>query len=153
MPSRSSRSKPYERGKGPDGLETHFSKCPFCARKILVQIGLFGVSHNLGVTAVCADCIRDKGLDPKYRAEDPSTARQIEAWAKARPRLRGPPAEVVVREMRDGRSRGISRRRVVLSDKVEPEDPVFTRPPAAPRTGQREKTSVEHDKLLYDEGS
>ncbi len=44
-------------------------------------------------------------------------------------------------------------RRLVLSDKVDPDDPVFTRPPVAPRTGKTERTSVEHDKLLYGEGS
>ncbi len=44
-------------------------------------------------------------------------------------------------------------RRLVLSDKVDPDDPVFTRPPVAPRTGKMERTSVEHDKLLYGEGS
>ncbi len=114
MPRRSSTSKPYKEGKGPGGLETHFSKCPFCARKILVQVGLFGVSHNLGVTAVCGDCIRERGVDPKYWADDPSNARQIEAWAGARPRLRGPPAEVVIRKMRDDRSRRISPGRAVL---------------------------------------
>ena len=57
---------------------------------------LFGVSHNSAVTAVCADCTRDKGVDPKYRERDPSASR-IEAWAGARPRLKGPPAEVLER--------------------------------------------------------
>ena len=44
-------------------------------------------------------------------------------------------------------------RRLVLSDKVYPDYPVFTRPPVAPKTGKRERTSIEHDKLLYGEDS
>ena len=44
-------------------------------------------------------------------------------------------------------------RRLVLSEKVHPDDPVFTQPPVAPRTGKKERTSIEHDKLLYGDGS
>src|SRR3990172_2355291 len=69
---------------------------------------LFGVSHNSAVTAVCADCTRDKGVDPKHRERDPSASR-IEAWAGARPRLKAPSAEVLVRKMRHGCLEGISR--------------------------------------------
>ncbi len=42
-------------------------------------------------------------------------------------------------------------RRLVLADTVDPEDPIFTRPPVAKRTGRRERTSIEHDRLLYGE--
>ncbi len=41
---------------------------------------------------------------------------------------------------------------LVLSDKVDPSDPFFTHQPVAPATGKTERTSVEHDKLLYGEG-
>ncbi len=34
---------------------------------------------------------------------------------------------------------------------VQPEDPIFTRPPVAKRTGKRERTSTEHDRPLYGE--
>ncbi len=44
-------------------------------------------------------------------------------------------------------------RRLVLSDTVDPDDPIFTQPPVAKRTGKRERTSMEHDKLLYGETS
>ncbi len=38
---------------------------------------------------------------------------------------------------------------LVLSDKVDPSDPFFTHQPVAPATGKTQRTSVEHDKLLY----
>ncbi len=44
-------------------------------------------------------------------------------------------------------------RLLVLSDKVDPSDPFFTHQPVAPATGKIERTSVEHDRLLYGEGS
>ncbi len=42
-------------------------------------------------------------------------------------------------------------RRLVLSDKVDPDDPFFTHPPVVPKTGRKERTSEEHDKYLYGE--
>ena len=42
-------------------------------------------------------------------------------------------------------------RRLVLPDRVDPDDPLFTQPPVAPRTGRKERTSEEHDKYLYGE--
>ena len=40
-------------------------------------------------------------------------------------------------------------RLLVLSDKVDADDPIFTKLRVIPGTGKRERTSVEHDKLLY----
>ena len=39
--------------------------------------------------------------------------------------------------------------RLVVSDTVQPEDLLFTEPPSVKGTGKKERTSVEHDKLLY----
>jgi len=39
--------------------------------------------------------------------------------------------------------------RLVTSDAVNPDDPLFTEPPSAKATGRRERTSTEHDRLLY----
>jgi hypothetical protein len=39
--------------------------------------------------------------------------------------------------------------KLVLSDTVGPDDPLFNEPPAARRTGKRENTAKEHDKFLY----
>ena len=33
--------------------------------------------------------------------------------------------------------------------KISPEDSIFTQPPAASKTGKHEKTSEQHDKILY----
>ncbi len=40
-------------------------------------------------------------------------------------------------------------RLLVLSDKVDPDDPIFTKLHIIPGTGKKERTSVDHDKLLY----
>jgi len=40
---------------------------------------------------------------------------------------------------------------VHLLEEAEKEDPLFTRPPSAPKTGRKERTSEEHDKYLYGE--
>ncbi len=42
-------------------------------------------------------------------------------------------------------------RLLVLSDEVDPNDPIFTNLHIVPGTGKKERTSVEHDKLLYGE--
>jgi len=33
--------------------------------------------------------------------------------------------------------------------KISPEDSIFTQPPATSKTGKHEKTSEQHDKILY----
>ncbi len=43
-------------------------------------------------------------------------------------------------------------RLLVLSDRVDPDDPIFNLH-IVPGTGKKERTSVEHDKLLYGEDS
>ncbi len=40
-------------------------------------------------------------------------------------------------------------RSLVLSDEVSPEDPLFVEKPSTSRSGKRERTSEEHDKILY----
>ena len=76
-----------EIGSGPKNrelslpLETHFVRCSSCGRKTLVQIALFGVSHNLAVSTMCGDCIKKNGVNPEYKKRDPVTAEKIETWA------------------------------------------------------------------------
>ncbi len=36
---------------------------------------------------------------------------------------------------------------------IDPNDPIFTEPPSAKRTGKRENVAVDHDKYLYSESS
>lgn len=40
--------------------------------------------------------------------------------------------------------------RLALADTVDPKDPVFTTPPLVKATGKGERTSVDHDRLLYE---
>jgi hypothetical protein len=54
--------------------------CPKCGRKILVEVVLFGVSHNAGITATCAECV---SVNEEFRADNPEVARQIDEWKKA----------------------------------------------------------------------
>jgi len=39
--------------------------------------------------------------------------------------------------------------RLIVSDTVQPEDPIFTEAPLVRSTGKKERTSAEHDRLLY----
>lgn len=60
--------------------EYHKEVCSECGRKILVEIGLFGVSHNATVSATCAQCLAKRGVHEKFRAENPTAAQDIEEW-------------------------------------------------------------------------
>jgi hypothetical protein len=60
--------------------EHHKTKCGKCERKILVEILLIGVSHNANVTVICRDCLKDKGINPKFKEEHPEEAKDIEEW-------------------------------------------------------------------------
>ncbi|MCD6510471.1 MAG: hypothetical protein J7L11_08820 [Thermoprotei archaeon] len=42
-------------------------------------------------------------------------------------------------------------RKSVLEDRVYPDDPIFVEKPAAKRRGVMDRTSVEHDRVLYGE--
>jgi len=39
--------------------------------------------------------------------------------------------------------------KLILSDEVHPDDPIFVESPSVKGTGKKERTSTEHDKLLY----
>jgi len=39
--------------------------------------------------------------------------------------------------------------KLIFLDEVHPDDPIFVEPPSVKGTGKKERTSTEHDKLLY----
>ena len=39
--------------------------------------------------------------------------------------------------------------KLIISDEVHPDDPLFTEPPSVKGTGKNERTSSDHDKMLY----
>ena len=43
--------------------------------------------------------------------------------------------------------------RSTVEGSVDPHDPIFAQPPSSKRTGKRDTTSVDHDKILYSESS
>ena len=59
--------------------EGHMASCTKCKRKILVSIGLFGVSHHTGLTVICADCLK---VDEQFAQTYPEIAKRIEEWKK-----------------------------------------------------------------------
>ena len=59
---------------------TYYCKCSKCRRKILVQMLTLGTSHDLYVTATCAECLKRYGIDEEYARENPDDARRIEEW-------------------------------------------------------------------------
>jgi hypothetical protein len=58
--------------------EYHKLKCRKCHRKILVQVILTGVSHNLGVYATCAECVGT--VDANFRESNPQAADDVQKW-------------------------------------------------------------------------
>jgi len=42
-------------------------------------------------------------------------------------------------------------RKHVLEGSIDPDDPIFTEEPVVKRKGIKERTSIEHDKILYGE--
>ena len=62
------------------GFEYHKEKCPECGRRILVQIVLNGVSHNMGATVICAECLKKQGVNEEFKKERPEEAEDIEKW-------------------------------------------------------------------------
>ena len=55
----------------------HLVACPKCGKKIVIEIPLCGVSHNLGVFAHCAGCME---VNEKFKNEFPDIAKQIEEF-------------------------------------------------------------------------
>ena len=54
-------------------------------------------------------------------------------------------------DLQDARRETI--RRLAQGDAVDPNDPIFTLPPAEPRTGRKWRIAERHDELLYDRKS
>lgn len=55
----------------------HLTACHKCGRKILVEMGLFGVPHHTGVSVTCGECLV---LSKKFRKEQPEIVAKIESW-------------------------------------------------------------------------
>lgn len=60
----------------------YFERCSECKREILVSVGLFGVNHNAGISVICKECIKKKGIDEKFKKQNPTLAKEIEEWFK-----------------------------------------------------------------------
>ena len=61
------------------GSILHLCQCAKCGRKIAVSIGLFGVSHNAGVWATCADCFK---VVPEFRRAHPEESVVMEEMVR-----------------------------------------------------------------------
>lgn len=59
--------------------EYHKLACRKCGRKILVEIALFGVSHNAEVVATCAECLE---LSRDFKGKHAKAADDISKWMK-----------------------------------------------------------------------
>ncbi len=62
-----------------DGLTVmgHLTACKKCGRKVLVEMGLIGVPHHLGVTVTCGDCLV---VPEQFRKGHPEIVSKIERW-------------------------------------------------------------------------
>ena len=63
-------------------LVNYFEKCKECGREILVSVALIGVNHNAGLSVICKECIKKKGVDKKFKKQSPERAEEIEKWLK-----------------------------------------------------------------------
>jgi len=61
------------------GSQNYTCKCPKCGRKILVEMGFFGVPHNTHPWVTCAQCL---DIKDKYKKDHPERAKELEEWAK-----------------------------------------------------------------------
>lgn len=55
------------------------TSCKTCGKKILVEIVLCGISHNVSVGTVCGDCIA-LPLPDSFKEQSPQEAQEIEEW-------------------------------------------------------------------------
>jgi len=63
----------------------YFKKeCTKCKRRILVEIGLIGVSHNAGISVTCADCIKEERIPERFKKENREAYNDIIKWIKER---------------------------------------------------------------------
>lgn len=60
-----------------DNLIGHLLKCNKCGKKILVEILLFGVSHNLDVIATCGSCMK---ISDNIKEKYPEVSKKIEEF-------------------------------------------------------------------------
>jgi len=52
-------------------------ECSKCRRKILVNMGLIGISHTVNITVDCLDCLE---VNATFREKFPDIAKQIDDW-------------------------------------------------------------------------
>jgi hypothetical protein len=55
----------------------HLTACHKCGRKILVEMGLFGVPHHTGLSVTCGECLV---LSEQFCEEQPEIVSKIESW-------------------------------------------------------------------------
>lgn len=55
-------------------------RCRKCGRKILVEVSLTGTDHNADVMVNCAECLKEHGVDEKFKRKYPKIAEDIQSW-------------------------------------------------------------------------
>lgn len=56
----------------------YLSECPKCHRKILIETCLCGANHNIGVTAICAECVE---IPTEFQKSNPDICDKIKKWS------------------------------------------------------------------------
>ena len=67
----------YSYNDGQFSVMGHFLKCSKCGKKIIVNITLCGVNHNIAVHATCASCIK---INTEFKEKHPDIVKQIEEF-------------------------------------------------------------------------
>ena len=40
------------------------------------------IDHNAGVSVICKECLKKKGVDKKFKKQNPELTKEIEGWLK-----------------------------------------------------------------------
>jgi hypothetical protein len=55
----------------------HMTACKKCGRKVLVEMGLIGVPHHVGLVVTCGECVEPS---EQIRKEHPEIVSKVENW-------------------------------------------------------------------------
>ncbi len=57
----------------------HLTACHKCGRKVLVEMGLIGTPHHIGVSVTCGECLV---VSEQFRKEQPEVLSKLESWLR-----------------------------------------------------------------------
>ena len=59
-------------------------KCQICKKEFLVERLLIGTEHTSSIFVSCKECLKKKGLYPRFVKEYPEEAKKIQKWLESK---------------------------------------------------------------------